>query len=140
MSLTEATRRFIIELMSMLNKKVQVITTNGNVYKGLLVGLDDRLNIILADVITEKNERFPRMLIMNHVITQISLLEEKLDLREFARYLEKYFPGMVKYVEEANIVLVGDKVRVSEIGVEGTGPMAKRVKEIFDEYLASRKK
>ena len=126
--------------MSMLNKKVQVITTNGNVYKGLLVGLDDRLNIILADVITEKNERFPRMLIMNHVITQISLLEEKLDLREFARYLEKYFPGMVKYVEEANIVLVGDKVRVSEIGVEGTGPMAKRVKEIFDEYLASRKK
>jgi len=137
--LSEANRRFIIELANMLNKEVQVITTNGIKYRGSLVGIDSSLNIIIANAVTDKNEKYPRVVIMNHTVAQMILLEEHLDLRDFAKYLEKYFPGMVRYVEEANIVLVGDKVRVTETGVEGVGPIAKRVKEIYDEYLTKRR-
>jgi hypothetical protein len=48
------------------------------------------------------------------------------------------FPGMVKYVEETNTVLIGDKVRVSEIGVEGVGPVAEQAKRLFEEFLKSK--
>jgi len=62
-------------------------------------------------------------------------VEREIDLRGFAKYAEKFFPGMVKYIEESNIVLISDKVRVSEIGIEGSGPLAERVKQIYEEFV-----
>ncbi len=136
--LTEASRKFAIELSNMLNRRVRVVSTSGTIYEGLLVGFDNELNIILADVSTSKNEKYSRVVLLRHAIAEIDLLEERLNLRELAKILEKYFPGMVRYVEEANIVLVGDRIRVTEAGVEGSGPLAKRVKEIYDQFVASR--
>ncbi len=138
--LTEASRKFTLELMNMLNRRVRVVTTSGTVYEGILIGVDNELNIVLGDVSTSRQERYPRVLILKHAICEIALLEERLDLRELAKILEKYFPGMVKYVEEANIILVGDRIRVTEAGVEGSGPLAKRVKEIYDQFMMSRGK
>ncbi len=138
--LTEASRRFTLELMNMINRRVKVVTTMGTVYEGVLLGVDNDLNIVLADVSTSRQEKYPRVVLLRHAICEIALLEERLDLRELAKLLEKYFPGMVKYVEEANIILVGDRIRVTEAGVEGSGPLAKRVKEIFDQFMMSRGK
>lgn len=138
--LTEASRRFTLELMNMINRRVKVVTTTGTVYEGVLLGVDNDLNIVLADVSTSRQEKYPRVVLLRHAICEIALLEERLDLRELAKLLEKYFPGMVKYVEEANIILVGDRIRVTEAGVEGSGPLAKRVKEIFDQFMMSRGK
>ncbi len=139
MSLVEANRRFTLELLRMLNRKVMIITKSGAVFTGQLVGVDSSLNMIIADAEDDKHTRYPRVLITGQSIDRLALLEERLDLRDFAKYAEKYFPGMVKYVEEANVVLIGNKVRVSEAGVEGEGPVARRVKEILDEYLSKRK-
>ncbi len=125
----------------MLNRKVRVFTVEGSICEGTLLGFNDNMDLVLGDVTIQqgdKKEKYPRMIILRHSINRISLIEERLDLRELAKILEKYFPGMVKYVEEANIILIGDRVRVSEAGVEGSGPLAKRVKEIFDEFLRSR--
>ena len=136
--LADANRRFNAELLNMVNRDVKVVVGNGTVYKGRLVGIDNSLNIILENAVNERNERFPKVLIMSRYIVEIALIQERLDLREFAEYINPYFPGMVKYVEEANIVMVGSNVRVTEAGVEGVGPLAKRVKELFDEYMARK--
>jgi small nuclear ribonucleoprotein (snRNP)-like protein len=137
--LADAGRRFNVELLSMVNKEVRVSMRDGATYRGLLVGIDGSLNMILENATNDKNEKFTKVLLMSHSIVEVALLQEYLDLREFAKYIDKYFPGMVKYVEEANVVQVGN-VRVSEAGVEGAGPLAKRVKELFDEYLSRKGK
>lgn len=136
--LADAARRFNAELLNMVNKEVRITTSTGVTYQGLLVGIDNSLNVILVDAVNNKNERFSRVLIMSHAIVDMVLVEEFVDLREFARYIDKYFPGMVKYVEEANVVQVGN-VKVTVAGVEGSGPLAKRVKELFDEFMSKRK-
>ncbi len=123
----------------MLNRKVRVVLTSGIEVEGTLLGFNDNVDIVLGDVALSGNKKIPRAVILRHVISTIYLTEERLELRELARLLERYFPGMVKYVEEANIILVGDRIRVTEAGVEGYGPLARRVKEIFDEFLRSRR-
>ncbi|MFP3216505.1 MAG: Lsm family RNA-binding protein [Vulcanisaeta sp.] len=136
--LADAVRRFNAELLNMINKEVRVTTSNGVTYRGTLIAIDNSLNLLLMDAVNDKNERFPRVLIMGHAVIDVVLIQEFVDLREFARYIDRYFPGMVKYVEEANIVQVGN-VKVTPAGVEGSGPLAKRVKELFDEFLSRKK-
>lgn len=140
MSFGEGARRFNIEVNAMLGRRVVVNMVGGSYYKGQLVGIDQGLNVVLTDAVNDKNEKFPKVVIMSGAIRDIALIEEYLDLREFAKILEKYFPGMVKYIEETNTVMVGDNVSVTESGVKGTGLVARRVKEIFDEYVQSRRK
>jgi len=123
----------------MLNRRVRISLTSGVEVEGILLGFNDNLDMVLGDVALPGNKKIPRMIVMRHMISTVSLTEERLELRELAKMLEKYFPGMVRYVEEANIILVGDRIRVTEAGVEGSGPLAKRVKEIFDEFLRTRR-
>ncbi len=124
----------------MLGRKVLVNLIGGSFYRGQLVGIDQGLNIILVDVTNDKNERFPKVLVKSEAIRDIALVEEYIDLRELAKILEKYFPGMVKYIEETNTIIVSENVTVTEEGVKGTGLVARRVKEIYDEYVQTRKR
>ncbi len=124
----------------MLGRRVLVNLIGGSFYRGQLVGIDQGLNIILVDVTNDKNERFPKVLVKSEAIRDIALVEEYIDLRELAKILEKYFPGMVKYIEETNTIIVSENVTVTEEGVKGTGLVARRVKEIYDEYVQTRKR
>ena len=46
---------------------------------------------------------------------------------------------MVKYYEEARVIVVANRVKVTEEGVvEGTGPIAERVRKIYEEYVAEK--
>ena len=46
------------------------------------------------------------------------------------------FPRMVKLYEEAGVITVTDRIRVTASGVvEGTGPMAERVQKIYEEFV-----
>lgn len=137
--LAEANRKFQIELNNMVNREVQIVTTD-NIFRGVLLAVDTQLNLILSDAIDRDGNKFYRILITYPTIKYVMLREVYLSLRDFARYLEKFFPGMVKYVEEANVVLVGDKVRVTEAGVEGFGPVAERVKKVLEEFLGSTRR
>jgi len=137
-TLAEANKRFVAELNSLIGREVQVVLSNGEVYKGILHAVDSQLNILLANATAKSGDKYNRVFIMYRYIVHIDSVEKRIDLREFAKYAEKVFPGMVKYVEETNTVLIGDKVRVSEIGVEGVGPVAERAKRLFDEFLKMR--
>jgi Lsm C-terminal len=47
------------------------------------------------------------------------------------------FPNMVQIVPEARIIIVMGKIRLNETGViEGTGPAADRVRDIFARFKA----
>ncbi|MDT7902502.1 MAG: Lsm family RNA-binding protein [Caldivirga sp.] len=140
MAFGEGARRFNAEVMGMLGRMVLVNLMDGSSYRGQLVGIDQGLNMVLVNVVSSKNERYPKVLIRSEAIRDVALIEEYIDLRELAKILEKYFPGMVKYIDETNTIIVGENVIVTEEGVKGTGLMARRVKEIYDEYVQSRRR
>jgi hypothetical protein len=48
---------------------------------------------------------------------------------------------MVKTVEEAGVIVVMDKIRITEKGIiEGSGPAAERVQRVYDEFMKERAK
>jgi len=135
-----AARRFSTELSSLLDKKVKVITASGSSYEGKLVAYDQNtLTLILANAKDDKGGTYARVLINGHHVAQILRLEEPFDLKGLAEALEKAFPNMVVLHEDAGVIIVMDRVRVTEAGVvEGSGPIAERVKKIFEEFVASK--
>ena len=44
----------------------------------------------------------------------------------------------VKDYDEAGLIVVLERVKVSETGVEGSGPVADRVRAIFDRYAKTQ--
>ncbi len=135
-TLAESSKRFLAELVNLVGREVQVTLSNGEVYRGILHAVDTQLNLVLTDAVNKSGEKYMRTFIMSRYVVHLDSVEKYIDLREFAKYAEKVFPGMVKYVEEANVVLIGDKVRVSEVGVEGAGPVAERAKRLYEEFLS----
>ena len=135
-----AARRFSTELSSLLDKKVKVITASGSSYEGKLIAYDQNtLTLILANAKDDKGDAYARVLINGNYVAQLLRLEEPFDLKGLAEALEKAFPNMVTLHEDAGVITVMDRVRVTESGVvEGSGPIAERVKRIFEEFVASK--
>lgn len=135
-----ASRRFSTELSSLLDKKVKVVMAGGACYEGKLIAYDQSsLNLILANARDEKGGVYARVLVNGQYVTQILRLEEPFDLKGLAELLEKSFPNMVVLHEDAGVITVMDRIRVSESGViEGSGPIAERVKKIYEEFISSR--
>ena len=69
-------------------------------------------------------------------VVHILLEEEPFDLKGLATELERVFrqPGHVKLYEESGLIVVLDRVKVNEKGVDGTGPVADRVRAIFNRF------
>ncbi|MEM2849226.1 MAG: Lsm family RNA-binding protein [Candidatus Bathyarchaeia archaeon] len=129
--------RFAEEAASLLNKTVTVITVDGKRYTGVLTGFDpDRLNLSLRDARDEKGVTMYRLIINGAVIAQIYTSERPLNLRNLADRLERVFPRLVKLYEDQGVIVVMDKIRVTEKGVvEGSGPAAERVQRIYEEFI-----
>jgi len=134
-----AQRRFLMDLAELLDRKVLVVTRDGKTFEGKLSGFDHpSLNISLVEV-KVGDETYPKVIIRGDVIAEIIAKEKPLfDAREFAEILKKYFPNLVKVHEEAGVVIVGDRVRITEKGVEGVGPIADRVRKLFNDYIESK--
>ncbi len=139
-SLLLPARRYQSEIMSLLDKTVSVVTSAGKKYEGKLFGYDpNSQSVCLADAVDDRGEKYTRVFIYGHAIVEITTKEEIIDLRELASILEKHFPQMVKYIEDARVIVIMDRIKVTEKGVEGTGPVAERVRRIFEEYLRERR-
>ncbi len=76
------------------------------------------------------------------VVFLIGVLSRLLRLGEPVRclveslLLERVFPNMVQSVPQAGIIIVMGKIRLNENGVlEGTGPAADKVKDIYQRYV-----
>jgi len=138
---SDASRRFAMEFSSLLGKSVEVRTSQGRVYEGKLLAYDhSNLNLCLADAKDESGRTYSRVFISGSVITEIIRKEEPFDLRGLAEALERVFPKMVTLHEEAGVITIMDRVRITEQGVvEGSGPIAERAKKVFEEFVSSKK-
>lgn len=138
---TDAARRFTIELSSLLGKNVEVRTSHGKVYEGKLVAFDQTsLSLCLADVKDDSGRVLSRVIISGSGVAEIIRKEEPFDLKGLAEALEKVFPKMVTLREDLGVITIMDRVRITEAGVvEGSGPIAERAKKVFEEFVSLKK-
>jgi small nuclear ribonucleoprotein (snRNP)-like protein len=125
------------EITALLQKTVTVSTNDGKTYTGILAGVDSHsFNLCLNDA-KDESGRFLRKLFVNGTkVAQILSSEKPFNLQALAERLERVFPRMVKLSEGAGVILVMDRIRVTEKGlIEGTGPAAERVQKVYDEFM-----
>ena len=87
--------------------------------------------------VRDQSGRLVHKLILNgNRVSQIFSSEKPFNLQALADRLERVFPRMVKLSESAGMIVVMDRIRVSEKGiVEGSGPAAERVQKVYDEFM-----
>jgi len=125
------------ELKKMVGKNVSVEMSDGSLYTGVLEAFDPAsLALVLSNAEKEKGEKYFRVVLGGAHIRAVLLPKAFVELRKLAERLERIFPNMVKYNEEAGVIIVLDKVRVDERGViEGTGMVAERVQKVYEEFM-----
>jgi len=130
--MSASTRSFSEEISKLVGKRVSVETSEGRIYKGTLLSIDQNLNVIIEN--TDAN--ITNLVINGNFVKEVRLLKP-FDVDTFVNRLNEVFPGLVKVVE--NTVVVMDKIKVTEEGVQGSGLAAERVKSIYDEFVKESK-
>jgi small nuclear ribonucleoprotein (snRNP)-like protein len=131
-------RKFYEEILQFVGKKVSVETTYEKNYSGTLSAIDEKLNTVLENI---EGQGILRIIINGSFLKEIKLLEKPFDLKGLADRLSRVFPGLVKIRDDVNAIIVMDKIKVTEHGVEeGTGLSADRVKSIYEEFMREFKK
>ncbi|MGQ9679285.1 MAG: Lsm family RNA-binding protein [Candidatus Bathyarchaeia archaeon] len=133
-----AGRRFYDELGQLINKQVQVVDSTGRVIEGVLLGYDNNtMSLCLGDVKSEKGTKIHRVFIYGSNIQKVEASERPFNLEGLVERLERVFPSMVRLYPEAGVIVVMDKIRVTEKGViEGSGPAADRVKDVYQRFIS----
>ena len=131
-------RKFYEEILQFVGKKVSVETTYEKNYSGTLSAIDEKLNTVLENI---EGQGILRIIINGSFLKEIKLLEKPFDLKGLADRLSRVFPGLVKIRDDVNAIIVMDKIKVTEHGIEeGTGLSADRVKSIYEEFMREFKK
>lgn len=130
-------RRFMEEITALLQKVITVATSNGKSYTGVLSGVDSHtLNICLTNAKDESGRVVNKLFLNGSSVAQVISSEKPFDLQALANRLERVFPRMVRLSETSGIIVVMDRIRISEKGmIEGTGPAAERVQKVYDEFM-----
>jgi small nuclear ribonucleoprotein (snRNP)-like protein len=132
------TRKFYEEVLQFVGKKVSIETSYEKNYNGVLTAIDEKLDTVLENV---EGHGILRVIINGSFVKEIKLLEKPFDLKGLADRLSRVFPGLVKIRDDVNAIIVMDKIKVSEFGIEeGTGLAADRVKSIYEEFMREFKK
>lgn len=133
-------RKFGEELNAFLGRHVVVVTGEGKEYTGLLVGVDERLNIVLDKVVGAGPNVF-KVAMNGNGVREIRLTERPFDYKALGERLSRVFPGLVSVREDIGAIIVMEKIKVTEKGVtEGTGLAADKVRAIFDDYVREAKR
>lgn len=119
----------------MVGRRVSVQTGDGRQYNGDLIGIDEKLNLILGSVVGT-GEGTIRVVLNGTFVKEIDLLEKPFDLKALNERLSRAFPGMTRIREDIGAIMVMDTIKVTEKGVVEGGDRlsATRVKQIFDEF------
>ncbi len=135
MSESAAMRAFQRELSRLLGKLIKV-STEDKIYTGLLQGYHPGTLSVCLDNAVAGDETFHKVFIAGPRVFEIALEEEPFNLTGLAEELNSIFPqGGVELNAETGFILVLERVKVTEKGVEGTGPVADRVKTVFERFL-----
>lgn len=144
MSSPQVARRFSTELNNIVDRRIVVRLTDGKVYKGVLLGVDHpTMNLVLGDAEDEQGNKYYRVFISGSRFSEI-LIEELpvFDPDEFATLASQRLginPINIKVLRDAGIVMILDRYKISENGVEGSGALATRIYDLWEEYMKSKK-
>lgn len=128
---------FTTEVNRLIGKKVAVVTQGGEELLGVLASLDiNTFSVVLNDIELKGGKKIPKAILNGSDIKRIELRVAILDLRKLAERIERVFPKVVQYNEEAGVIIVMNRIRVTENGVvEGSGLAAEKVGEIYNEFI-----
>ncbi|MEM3079675.1 MAG: Lsm family RNA-binding protein, partial [Thermoproteota archaeon] len=88
------------------------------------------------DVELKGGKKIPKAILNGNDVKRIEVRTAILDLRKLAERIERVFPKMVQYNEEAGVIIVMNRIRVTENGVvEGSGLAAEKVSEIYNDFI-----
>jgi len=131
-------RKFYEEILQFVGKKVLIETSYDKNYSGTLSAIDEKLDIVLENV---EGQGILRIIINGSFVKEVKLLEKPFDLKGLADRLSRVFPGLVKIRDDVKAIIVMDKIKVTEYGIEeGSGLAADRVKSIYEEFMREFKK
>jgi len=129
-------RKFAEESIQFLGKKVSVETSDNKNYSGVLVGLSEKFDLILNNV----DSNIQKLMVNGSFVKEIKLLERPFDFKALADRMSRIFQGLVKIRDDIGAIIVMDKIKVTEFGLEeGSGFAASRVKAVYDEFLKESK-
>ncbi|HEY6884120.1 MAG TPA: Lsm family RNA-binding protein [Nitrososphaeraceae archaeon] len=132
------TRKFGEETLQFLGKKVSIETSDQKVYNGTLTGIDEKLDVILDNLDVSG---VLKVILNGSFVKEIKLMEKPFDFKALSDRLARVFPGLVKIREDVGAIIVMDKIKVTQTGIEeGVGLAADRVKAIYDEFMRETKK
>ena len=137
-------RKFNEEISNLIGSFVSVVTSNGNKYKGKLIGITENLNLVLDNIESKeenKEEKVYKIVLNGDFVSEIGLLSEPFNLKALSERLEKVFPGLVKIHEDIKAIIVIDKIKVTDKGLtEGIGLAAERVRAVYEEFIKDTNK
>lgn len=132
------TRKFVEETLQFLGKKVSIETSDQKVYNGTLTGISEKLDVVLDNVL---GHGILKVILNGSFVKEIKLMEKPFDFKALSDRLARVFPGLVKIREDVGAIIVMDKIKVTQTGVEeGVGLAADRVRAIYDEFIRESKK
>src|SRR5487761_969785 len=120
----------------MVGRRVNVSTGDGRQYQGDLLGIDEKLDLVLGSVVGPTENSSVKVVLNGSFVKEIVLLEKPFDLKALNERLGRAFPGMTKLREDIGAIIVMDSIKVTEKGVVEGGDRlsATRVKQIYDEF------
>lgn len=122
-----------------LGRHVVVLTAEGKEYSGQLMGVDEKLNVVLDKVVGAGPNVF-KVAMNGTAVREIRLTERPFDFKALGERLNRVFPGLVSVREDIGAIIVMEKIKVTDKGVtDGTGLAADKVKAIYDDYLREKK-
>ncbi|MCG2909930.1 MAG: Lsm family RNA-binding protein [Sulfolobaceae archaeon] len=138
-------KRIFTDLASLVDKTVIVKLSNNKTYSGVLSSFElTPFMIALTNAKDNENNIYYKVILNGNIITEILVKTAPLfDPREFAEILSKELnlrSSDIKVYEEVGIVTILDRIKVSENGVEGSGPLAQKVYDVFNAYIEKKKK
>jgi len=131
-----ASRRFGEEFASILERVVTVSTSNGRRVTGRVTAYNPTdYSLWLTEATTEDGKSIQKVFISGRSIQTIELVEAGPDLTSLYERINALFPNMARYIREAGVIVVMDRIRVTKDGVvEGSGPAAERIQRIWEEW------
>jgi small nuclear ribonucleoprotein (snRNP)-like protein len=140
-----SSRRVSGDLNTLIDKTIIVKLSNNKTYSGVLSSFElSPFMISLTNAKDNENNTYYKVIINGSLITEILVKNAPIfDPREFAELVAKELnirSADIKVYEEAGIVTILDKIKVSENGVEGSGPLAQKVYDIYNSYVEKKKK
>lgn len=137
-----AERKLFTELGALLDKPVRVVTTDGKAFDGTLAGVNpENLSLCLAQAKDEKGVTMHRIFLNGNIVAEVFAVEKPFDLKALADRLEKVFPRFVKLYEDQGFIMVMEKIKVTEKGLEtgASGPAAERVQKVYEQFISEMK-